>query len=387
MGHHPPGRSGLTIEQQIQAEIGQQAADQVSISNSIGSLRFLGTMDWQEFVETMSPVEQSLRLDPAGTYGRMDFATRDNYRHVIEKLAKRCTSTEVEVAEQALALAREPRDLSSGGLDERTRHVGYYLVGRGLALLEKRLCASAGIKEMVNATARAAPLSTYLGAITIFTMLFAATAVMRALGEDLEPWLVAVAGVLAAIGSSQLALALVNSMATQLTRPHPLARMDYQDGIPTDARTLVVVPTLIVQPRQRRRTVRGARSALPGQPRSQPALLPADRFRRRPAKPCLATSSSSNMRASIAALNLKYACDYTIDVPNDDGTTLKACVRVEPFLLLHRPRLWSAGERAWIGFERKRGKLSDLNAFLRGGARERFSLVEGAPMAWPACAM
>jgi cyclic beta-1,2-glucan synthetase len=370
--------SGLTIEQQIQAEIGQQAADQVSISNSIGSLRFLGTMDWQEFVETMSPVEQSLRLDPAGTYGRMDFATRDNYRHVIEKLAKRCTSTEVEVAEQSLALAREPRDLSSGGLDERTRHVGYYLVGRGLALLEKRLCASAGIKEMVNATARAAPLSTYLGAITIFTMLFAATAVMRALGEDLEPWLVAVAGVLAAIGSSQLALALVNSMATQLTRPHPLARMDYQDGIPTDARTLVVVPTLIVS----RDNIGELVEAL--EVRYLANRDPNLRF-------CLLTDFADAdretlpgdeqlveyARTSIAALNLKYACDYTIDVPNDDGTTLKACVRVEPFLLLHRPRLWSAGERAWIGFERKRGKLSDLNAFLRGGARERFSVVEG----------
>ncbi|UUZ56653.1 hypothetical protein LP419_17105 [Massilia sp. H-1] len=66
MGHHAPGRRfGLTIEQQIQAEIGQQAADQVSISNSIGSLRFLGTMDWQEFVESMSMVEQTLRQDPA----------------------------------------------------------------------------------------------------------------------------------------------------------------------------------------------------------------------------------------------------------------------------------------------------------------------------------
>ncbi|MBC7684973.1 MAG: cyclic beta 1-2 glucan synthetase, partial [Bdellovibrionales bacterium] len=103
---------GLTIEQQIQAEIGQQAADQVSISNSIGSLRFLGSMDWQEFVETMSAVEQTLRQDPSGTYGQMDFATRDNYRHVIEKLAKQCEFTELQVAEHALALALENRDLA-----------------------------------------------------------------------------------------------------------------------------------------------------------------------------------------------------------------------------------------------------------------------------------
>jgi ribosomal protein S7 len=106
---HRLAESGQTIEQQIQAEIQQQAAEQVSIANSIGSLRFLGTMDWQEFVETMSVVEQTLRQDPADIYGKMEFATRDQYRHAIEKIAKRSRYSEVEVAQQALQLARPPR--------------------------------------------------------------------------------------------------------------------------------------------------------------------------------------------------------------------------------------------------------------------------------------
>ena len=46
--------SGLTIEQLVQSETQQQAIDQVSMSNSIGSLRFLAAMDWREFVETHS---------------------------------------------------------------------------------------------------------------------------------------------------------------------------------------------------------------------------------------------------------------------------------------------------------------------------------------------
>ena len=90
--------SGLTIEQLVQSENQQQAADQVSISNSIGSLRFLAAMDWREFVETMSIVEQTLREDPGGVYGRMDFATRDRYRHVVEKIAKQSRLAEEEVA-------------------------------------------------------------------------------------------------------------------------------------------------------------------------------------------------------------------------------------------------------------------------------------------------
>ena len=99
--------SGLTIEQLVQSENQQQAADQVSISNSIGSLRFLGAMDWRKFVETMSVVEQTLREDPAAAYGKMDFATRDRYRHVVEKMARSSRLSEREVARHAIQLAQQ----------------------------------------------------------------------------------------------------------------------------------------------------------------------------------------------------------------------------------------------------------------------------------------
>src|SRR5258708_25537908 len=99
--------SGLTIEQLVQSENQQQAADQVSISNSIGSLRFLGAMDWREFVESMSVVEQTLREDPSGIYRQMDFATRDRYRHIVEKIAKRSPFSEGEVARKAIQLTQE----------------------------------------------------------------------------------------------------------------------------------------------------------------------------------------------------------------------------------------------------------------------------------------
>src|SRR3981189_593106 len=106
--------SGLTIEQLVQSENQQQAADQVSISNTIGSLRFLGAMDWREFVETMSVVEQTLREDPGGVSGRMDFATRDRYRHVVENIAKRSPLTEGEIARQAIQFAHERAAGSNG---------------------------------------------------------------------------------------------------------------------------------------------------------------------------------------------------------------------------------------------------------------------------------
>ncbi len=106
--------SGFTIEQLVQSETQEQAADQVSIGNSIGSLRFLGSMDWRDFVETMSVVEQTLREDPGGLYGRMDFATRDRYRHVVEEIAKGSPLSESEVARKAIQLAHEARPATYG---------------------------------------------------------------------------------------------------------------------------------------------------------------------------------------------------------------------------------------------------------------------------------
>ena len=170
---HRLAESGQTIEQQIQTEIHQQAAEQVSISNSIGSLRYLGTMDWQEFVETMSVVEQTLRQDPAGVYGRMEFATRDQYRHVIENISKRSPYSEVEVAQLALQLAQA----HAGGGDVRHGHVGFYLIGGGQAALEKQTRMRRPWIESLQRTTSASPLTSYLGAIVVLSVI--ATALLR----------------------------------------------------------------------------------------------------------------------------------------------------------------------------------------------------------------
>jgi hypothetical protein len=140
--------SGLTIEELVRSETQQQAADQVSMSNSIGSLRFLGAMDWREFVEKMSIVEQTLGEDPGDVYSKMDFATRDRYRHVVERTAKCSPHSESEVARRAIQLAREVAARKGG--DDRTSHVGFYLVDKGLAQLERMAEVRLSITEVLR---------------------------------------------------------------------------------------------------------------------------------------------------------------------------------------------------------------------------------------------
>src|SRR5690606_19296888 len=148
--------SNQTIDELVQMEIANQAAAQLTVSNSINSLRLLDTLDWTEFVETLSVVERTLQTDPAEIYPLMDFATRDAYRHVVERLARMGSHSEQDVARAAIDLAREADASEPDGEDARRRHVGYYLIDRGLAQLERKLHVhKPWVQRLRNVTARA----------------------------------------------------------------------------------------------------------------------------------------------------------------------------------------------------------------------------------------
>jgi cyclic beta-1,2-glucan synthetase len=351
--------SGLTIKHLVQSEIQQQAADQVSMSNSIGSLRFLGATDWREFVERMSAVERILREDPGGHYGRMDFATRDRYRHVIEKIARRNRLTEGEVARKAVQLAHE----SAAGKknDHQRSHVGFYLIDKGLAQLERSAGMRAtAFKAFLNIIHRF-PLFTYTGSIMLLTAIFACGFLLKAHGDGLEGWPFGLFIILSFLCAAHLSVALVNWAVTLLAVPHPLPRMDYSGGIPPESKTLAVVPTMLVNAQNIEDLIEAMEVRFLANRDNNlffmllTDFLDADKEVLPDDVPLVTLA-----KRKIEELNKKY--------PDPNG---------DRFFLFHRPRRWNPRERLWMGYERKRGKLADLNSFLRGGARESFSLVVG----------
>jgi len=351
--------SGLSIEQLVRSGNQQQAADQVSISNSIGSLRFLGTMDWRDFVETMSVVERTLRTDPAEAYAAMDFASRDRYRHVIERVARASGLSEDGVAGRAIGLAGAAA--ARHGSVDRTAHVGFYLIGRGLPDLVRVTKARMGPAAVLRHAAGRAPLLLYLGAITLITVLLAGGLLALARADVAADWALAPLGILALLATSQLAVAMVNWLATLVTSPHPLPRMDFSAGVPPQSRTLVVVPSMLTSPR-------GVESLLEA---LEVAYL---------------ANRDGNLHFGLLT-DLRDAAEETMpeDAPLLDAArrgieALNAQYtegRNDAFFLLHRPRRWNPHDRVWMGYERKRGKLADLNLLLREGDRNGFSLVVG----------
>ena len=372
--------SHLTIEQLVQSENQQQASDQVSISNSIGSLRFLSAIDWQEFVEAVSVVEKILRQDPQHVYGAMEFATRDRYRHVTERIAKDGRLSEAEVAAKAIELARAHAAVE--GRDDRTAHVGFYLIDNGFPELERAAAAEVSTFQALRRIGKRFSLLVYLGAIALITGVFTAGLVANAHAAGVNREILALVVVLSLLATSQFGVTMVNWLATLLVTPHSLPRLDFSSGIVAEARTLVVVPSMLTSARTvddlvealevRFLANRDAKlhfGLLTDFPDADEESLPTD-------EPLLRLAE-----ARIEELNRKYGGYEPASTKEswnandgDAGHSTGASV----FYLFHRPRHWNPEERTWMGRERKRGKLGDLNALLRGGRADGFSLIVGA---------
>src|ERR1035438_1004769 len=178
--------TGWTIQQMVQAENQKQAANQVSMSNSIGSLRYLSALDWRKFVETMSVVERTLREDPGGVYGRMEFATRDTYRPVGGKIAKPSGRLECDVARKAIELTQASAAVK--GSEDRAAHVGFYLIGEGVGQLEQAVAARLPAKVRLGRTCRRSPVLLYVGGIVLGTLTLAGLLVAKAHGGRVDVW-------------------------------------------------------------------------------------------------------------------------------------------------------------------------------------------------------
>ena len=349
--------SGQTSNELIQSENQKQAADQISVSNSIGSLRLLGTMDWRTFVETHSIVETILRRDTIYPY--MDFSTRDRYRHVIEAIAKKSELSEADVAILAMRLAGE--NLLKGDTEAPSAHVGFYLIGKGRTQTEHLAKMKIPIREKVRRGCARIPLLIYLSSILLISTLVTLGMAWKVYFDTWHYWTVIVVGLLSFIAASQLAVAVVNFISTLLVRPDLLPRMDYSLGIPHESATFIVVPSML-----------GSEAVIDD-------LVEALEVR-------FLSNKEENLHFALLT-DFKDAPEK--DMPADERLIQYAeqkinelrqkyiAERNDIFFLFHRPRSWNRRERKWMGYERKRGKLTDFNALLRGNSKDRFSHIVG----------
>ncbi len=346
-------REATTADELVHVEHQEQIANHATVRNVITSMRLLSQADWADFFESVSLVHAE--LCDGTRVAEMDFPTRDRYRHAVEELARGCEHDELEVARRAVRMAAAA---ASPQAEPRHGDPGYYLIAKGRAALERDLGFRVPVGQWLRRAWVRAAAPLFLGAIVLATLAIVSVpaALMRSSGAAER--VVAVLALLALFPASDLAIALIHRFVTRLMGPRRLAKLELAQGIPAPLRTLVVVPMLLTDEQEIEEVAR--RLEVHALANSDPEL----RFALLSDWEDAASESVpedpellARARAAIAALNARHG-------PAAGGG--------DRFWVLHRRRMWNAREGVWMGWERKRGKLRELNRLLRGATDTSF---------------
>jgi len=324
------------------------AEERFDLLEITSSLHRAKESQWNDWFEDASTVHQALLAD--AVYGSMEFESREMYRQSVGELAKCSRRSELDVARTALAMSAsvDPSINDERALARRT-HVGFFLVAEGLPYLQQELQARLPWKLRLRRFILAYPTAFYLIGVELLTILI----VIFLLGglENLTP---IVAGLLLLVlPSTQAAVDFMNSLVTALVRARPLPKLDLSEGIPEDCTTLVAIPTLLLNPKQVRNLVLDLEIRYLAN--EDPQLYFA-----------LVTDSSDSLQETNEQVEIDSNVQLCIQLIESLNERYGSDGR-QPFLLLHRHRVYNASEKRWMGWERKRGKLLDLNQLMRGG--------------------
>lgn len=352
-----------TAEQITQIEHQEQAARQISIGNAITSLRLVSILDWSNIFESLSQVEQILRQDPSGIYLKMDFDTRDYYRHEVERLSRLTGVNETQIARGVIECCKISNENDMD--DDRKRHVGYYLVGKGRDVLKEKIGYNTnGIQKIIQLI-KEHPTLLYVGSILFITIILVTAFMYYAyrMSNTNNIWISIFSGLVILIPASDIAVTIINWISTHVFRPSILPKLELKDGIPKEQASMVVIPTL-----------------LPNAERVKELLSQLEVF-------YLANREKNLYFALVGdfkdALQKEMADDKMlihtaiagIKKLNEQYGTEEQNI----FYFFHRHRQYNPVQNKWMGWERKRGALIELNDLLLTKKQEKtsFSIVEG----------
>jgi len=347
---------GTSIEEAVQHAQQRQGASNVTVRNIITSLRMISDIDWADLFESVSLVDARLR--DASPFAAMDFATRNMYRSAIEQLAEGSSSSELAIADAALQAAQAAATAAPGnGQEQRMADPGYHLIAEGRLALEKSIAFRPPARLAISRLSLRLGIAGYAGAILLLGALLLACALWLIRVPALAPGLIVLLALAGFIPATELASTLVNRAVTWSFGPMALPGLELATGVPPALRTLVAVPTLLTSEadlleqieRLEIHYLAGGGGELTFALLSDGLDADAEHL---PGDSALLASAA----AAINELNLRHG-------PGPTGAR---------FLLLHRRRLFNPGENKWMGWERKRGKLHELNRLLRGATDTTF---------------
>ena len=327
-------------------------ADQSSgLGACVRSLRDITQTSWKEILEPLISFDAILRRDPAGAYENMDFASRQVYRDRLSRIARHSDVTEMEVALEALRLAQQASTRSYRDPRHKLRqtHVGFYLVGEGRPLLDQKVGFRPNFVQSLRVWMRGHPDDFSLPGIAFLTFAIITVVLLFLTPADVSPGLLLLSMLVLLLPCSQAAVQVMSSLITALLPAEILPKLDFSAGVPEECVTLVAIPSLLLNEKQVRGLVEDLEVRFLG---NHDRNIHFGLLTDLPDSDEPATEDSPLLdlcAGLIRQLNEKYGGQ-----------------RRGSFFLLHRHRVFNRREKGWMGWERKRGKLLDLNKLLRG---------------------
>jgi cyclic beta-1,2-glucan synthetase len=360
---------GITADEIVRDQHQRQGATNVTTRNIITSMRRASDVDWTELVERVCLIDDLLQS--GSDFASMDFPTRNLYRSAIEGLARGSKFTELEIARAALTAAADSKHQAcrgDDGVDSRERDPGYHLIAGGRPTFERTIGFRAPMRDWLVRSRTKIGIGGYVGSVIILTAIVLLLALI-ALGEPpIGGCSLGLLVLLGLIPSMDMAVAIVNRVVTSGFGTTILPGLELRNGVTVNLRTMVAVPTLLT---------------------TQAAL--AEQIER------LEIHYLASPEGDLYFALLSDWTDASTEQAEGDAALLEAAAegiarlnrRYGPatggdrFLLLHRRRVWNGGQKQWIGWERKRGKLHELNRLLRGAGDTTFTAIGGRPFAAP----
>ncbi len=356
---------GLDPEDLLRAEDHRQATRQISVGNTLTSLNAIDQMNWREWFEGVSLADACLRQDPAGLYLRSDFTTRDTIRHEVEKLAKLRGVTDSQIAQTAVKSAQAAAERFPGSDDQSKvqKHVGTFLIGTGRVALEQTLGISPPIRMRLKRLFLRHALIAYLGSIILLTLLLSGYICLLAGWAESTTGITILALLVAVLPMSELASSLVQYLVSRWIAPRPLPKLQSDGPVPADCKTLVIVHTIFSSAASIQRAIDGLEVRFLAN--DDPAftfVLMAD----------LPDATSEHAPQDEEIIGAAREAINTLNRRHSNSSHPR-------FMLFFRSRRWNPSEGVWMAWERKRGKIEELNRYLRGDTQTSLQLIVGIP--------
>ena len=326
-----------------------QAADNLSLSNAVKSLRALGVADWPGIVDKCNALMRLMLTWPL--FKAENKATRDQTLHGIEKLSRRTGLREEVVAQAMLGRIRT----ASAKCDPGTV-ASYWLTGPGYPALLASLGSPAPLFLTIKLKVAPLALPIYLAVLLLGTAAVLGWILLHP-GSGIHPSPLGGWGLLAfalmLFPASEASVAVINRLISESVRPAYLPRLALADGLQKEHRVMVAIPAMLASPANAQKlSHRLLMHYLANPERHAQFALLTDWVDADTAVVATDQALLDEAVGRVKALNVRY--------PAESGAPPR-------FLLLHRPRTFSQTEQAWIGWERKRGKLEQLAQALAVG--------------------